>query len=242
MRRAMAAWSSPMVGRRAMSCPHVPAPASWGGQYACARRARSSSRGGLPDEGCAMSSSEIPPGYNTPIPARITTPGRVTTRIGTLEFTDGIPTPDTTALLYDHLDFQRAVDVFLRCIPAASLEAMRRGQSDTGLEACHQVGITDELLGSNPLYLTSPWMPANVHGATSGTGGIRTLGPVRAVRFQGGCIRPLCHRSGLEGSAGAPSPCPRFARAGGRPGSLCCGIRHPWRGARAAEWGALLRR
>ena len=28
-----------------------------------------------------------------------------------------------------------------------------------------------------------------------GTGGIRTPGPVKVVRFQGGCIRPLCHRS-----------------------------------------------
>ncbi len=28
-----------------------------------------------------------------------------------------------------------------------------------------------------------------------GTGGIRTPGTLRFVRFQGGCIRPLCHRS-----------------------------------------------
>jgi hypothetical protein len=28
-----------------------------------------------------------------------------------------------------------------------------------------------------------------------GTGGIRTPGTFQFVRFQGGCIRPLCHRS-----------------------------------------------
>ena len=41
----------------------------------------------------------------------------------------------------------------------------------------------------------SPWTSANVHGGTSGTGGIRTPGPLRASRFQGECICPLCHRS-----------------------------------------------
>lgn len=37
--------------------------------------------------------------------------------------------------------------------------------------------------------------------AIGGTGGIRTLGPVKVGRFQGGCIRPLCHRSAREASA-----------------------------------------
>ena len=40
-------------------------------------------------------------GYNTPIPAKIMTPDRVETRIGTLAFTDGFPTQATADLLYD---------------------------------------------------------------------------------------------------------------------------------------------
>ncbi|HEY2332748.1 MAG TPA: DUF1214 domain-containing protein [Acidimicrobiales bacterium] len=73
------------------------------------------------------------------------TPDRVETRLGTLEFTDGFPTPGTAEMLYDHLDFVRAVEVFLSCIPAASLEAMRRGMAELGIEHRHQVAIVGNL-------------------------------------------------------------------------------------------------
>lgn len=93
-------------------------------------------------------------GYNTPIPAAITTPDRVQTRIGELRFADGVPTPETARALYDHLDFLRGVEVFLGCIPAASLEGLRRGMVELGRDACHKGAITDRLLDSNPLLLT----------------------------------------------------------------------------------------
>ena len=98
--------------------------------------------------------SEVPEGYNTPIPSSITTPDSVETRIGRLEFFDGVPTPSTSALLWDHLDFLRGVEVFLNGIPAASLEAMNRGLQSLGLDACHKAVIADELLDSNGLFLT----------------------------------------------------------------------------------------
>jgi hypothetical protein len=93
-------------------------------------------------------------GYNTPIPEKITTPDRVETRIGTLVFDDGMPTVETAEALWDHLDFLRGVEVFLTCIPAASLEAMHQGMRELGLDACHKVAMADELLDSNPLFLT----------------------------------------------------------------------------------------
>ncbi len=62
----------------------------------------------------------------TDIPEAITTPDRVETRIGTLEFFDGIPTKETSQLVYDHLDFSRAKEAFLNGIPAASIEGLRR--------------------------------------------------------------------------------------------------------------------
>lgn len=37
--------------------------------------------------------------------ASISTPDRVESRLGTLEFLDGAPTPDTSEVLYDNLDF-----------------------------------------------------------------------------------------------------------------------------------------
>ncbi len=98
--------------------------------------------------------SEIPSGYNTPIPPSIMTPDVVDSRIGRLEFADGVPTVETTSLLWDHLDFIRGVEVFLNCIPAASLEAMNMGMQSLGLDACHKVAIADELLDSNPMFLT----------------------------------------------------------------------------------------
>jgi hypothetical protein len=98
--------------------------------------------------------SEPPPGYNTPIPTSITTPARVETRIGTLEFDDGMPLPDTAARLFDHLDFVRGVEAFLSCIPAASLESMHLGMRAMGIDACHKIALADDLLDSNPLFLT----------------------------------------------------------------------------------------
>ena len=93
-------------------------------------------------------------GYNTPVPVQITTPDRVATSIGELRFDDGVPTAETTMCLYDHLDLLRGVEVFLGCIPAASLEGIRRGMVEVAGDACHQGAITDRLLDSDPLLLT----------------------------------------------------------------------------------------
>ncbi|WP_228479387.1 DUF1254 domain-containing protein [Microbacterium atlanticum] len=101
-----------------------------------------------------MSRQHIPSGYNTPIPTEITTPDAVSTRVGELRFADGVPTRETAERLFDHLDFLRAVEVFLGCVPAASLEAIRRATVEVGADACHKGVITDRLLDSNPLLLT----------------------------------------------------------------------------------------
>jgi hypothetical protein len=94
------------------------------------------------------------PGFNQKIPEKIMTPDSVKTRIGTLAFVDGVPTVETTHSLYDHLDFLRGVEVFLNFIPAASLEGLRRGQVERGATKSNQVLLFDELMDSNPLFLT----------------------------------------------------------------------------------------
>jgi len=94
------------------------------------------------------------PGFNHKIPAKIMTPDRVRTRLGTLKFVDGVPTPDTVRLTYDNLDFLRGVEVFLNFIPAASLESLRLGNIERGATRCNQAAIFDELLDSAPLLLT----------------------------------------------------------------------------------------
>ncbi len=46
----------------------------------------------------------------------ISTPDRIDSRLGRLEFDDGAPSEATAALLYDHLDFMNGVQAFLgRC-------------------------------------------------------------------------------------------------------------------------------
>lgn len=94
------------------------------------------------------------PGYNYKIPEKIMTPDKVSTRIGDLEFFDGMPTPDTVQKVYDNLDLMRGVETFLNGIPATSIEAVRLGFIDMGADSCNQVFICDQLLDSAPLLLT----------------------------------------------------------------------------------------
>jgi hypothetical protein len=94
------------------------------------------------------------PGYNNKIPAEIMTPDTVETRIGTLKFFDGFPTKETSQKVYDNLDFMRGVETFLNFIPAASIEGLRRGMAEMGATAANQAVIFDQLMDSNPLFLT----------------------------------------------------------------------------------------
>ena len=66
----------------------------------------------------------------------------------------GIPTEETAAAIYNHLDYIRGVESFLNGMPAASLEAIRRGQASLGVKNYNQVLIFDQLMDSNPLFLT----------------------------------------------------------------------------------------
>ena len=51
-----------------------------------------------------------------PIPPSISTPDKVETRIGTLDFKDGMPSKDTIAKVYDNLDFTHAFDAFVNTL------------------------------------------------------------------------------------------------------------------------------
>jgi hypothetical protein len=94
------------------------------------------------------------PGYNTKIPESILTPHDLKTRVGTFKYFDGIPTKETAEAIYNHLDYIRGVEAFLNGMPAASLEAIRRSQEVNGETHSYQVRIFDQLMDSNPLFLT----------------------------------------------------------------------------------------
>ncbi len=85
----------------------------------------------------------------------ISTPDQVETSIGTLEFMDGAPTPETAEAVYDYLDTARAMDAFLKGIPGASLKGLIDGTRSIGAEEAHEVVIFDKLMDTESLYLTA---------------------------------------------------------------------------------------
>jgi hypothetical protein len=84
----------------------------------------------------------------------ISTPDRVESRLGTLEFRDGAPTQATAELLYDHLDFTHGIEAFINSFPGASLTAMREGFLSAGIED-NSVVLFSELMDSASLFLTA---------------------------------------------------------------------------------------
>ena len=103
---------------------------------------------------CEPATAVAKPKYATDIPSSITTPDETETRIGRLKFFDGMPDEATVKLAYDNLDFQRGVNAFINAIPIASMYAMREGIREGGVTANNMVGITEDLLDSQSLFLT----------------------------------------------------------------------------------------
>jgi hypothetical protein len=97
---------------------------------------------------------EILSKFKTDIPTKILTPNHVNTRIGELEFYDGIPTDATLEKVYENLDFIRGIDVFLNFIPATSIEGMRLGMLELGLDNYNKVVVMDNLMDATSLFLT----------------------------------------------------------------------------------------
>jgi hypothetical protein len=102
-----------------------------------------------------VSAGDIPNGYNTKIPSSIMTPDKVKTRIGTLEFFDGVPSKETAQLVLDNLTFLRGVEVFLNGVPMASIHALVEGYKSIGVTEANHMIVTDKLMDSNPLFLTA---------------------------------------------------------------------------------------
>jgi hypothetical protein len=100
----------------------------------------------LPHLATAQASARIPPA--------ITTPDKVETSIGTLEFKDGAPSAETVQKVYDNLDYVRGVDAFMNSFSGASAYAIRKGFQSIGAED-NTVIVFSELMDSNSLFLTA---------------------------------------------------------------------------------------
>ena len=84
-----------------------------------------------------------------------TTSDSVETRIGTLSFEKGYPTPETARKVYDEMDFQRAVQAFLWAFPAVSFESIRVvAKRDLGADD-NDLAIADHFVDTKGVWLTA---------------------------------------------------------------------------------------
>ena len=85
------------------------------------------------------------PGVSEDALASVGMPERLESPFGAMEFFDGLPLSDTVRRSYDALDLMRGVEVFLNCMPGASMVAMRSGFRSIGQTAGNILGYTDPL-------------------------------------------------------------------------------------------------
>ena len=88
------------------------------------------------------------------IPPSITTPDKVESRLGTLDFKDGAPGKATLEKAYDHIDFTHAYETFVNTMQGVSLVAARRGFLDAGVKD-NEILIFSELMDAKSLFLTA---------------------------------------------------------------------------------------
>lgn len=86
--------------------------------------------------------------------ARLSTPDLVESPFGALRLFDGVPLAETVALAYDGLDLIRGIDVFLNCVPGASLVALRAGLRSVGVTSAREIAYTDPRSNSRAIGLT----------------------------------------------------------------------------------------
>lgn len=87
-------------------------------------------------------------------PESIVTPERVETRIGTLEFPDGVPSASTSGHVYDFLDFTYAYRAFMDNMRGVSINALMQGMKDIGMKP-NEVLVFSELMDCHSLFLTA---------------------------------------------------------------------------------------
>src|SRR6187549_1838183 len=88
------------------------------------------------------------------IPSSITTPDKVESRLGTLNFKDGAPDKATLEKAYDQIDVTHAYNAFVNTMQGVSLVAGRRAFLDAGVKD-NEILIFSELMDAKSLFLTA---------------------------------------------------------------------------------------
>jgi hypothetical protein len=99
-----------------------------------------------PHLAAAQTASEPPPS--------ITTPEKVESRLGTLDFKDGAPSRATLDKVYDGIDFANAQRAFADTFQGVSLHAIRKGLQSVGVNDNEAI-IFSELMDAKSLWLTT---------------------------------------------------------------------------------------
>ncbi len=89
-----------------------------------------------------------------PVPSSITTPDSVSTRLGTLDFKDGMPGAATAAKVYDHIDFTHAYEAFVNTMQGVNFEAIHRGFLAAGVKD-NEILVFSKLMDAKSLFLTA---------------------------------------------------------------------------------------
>ena len=89
-----------------------------------------------------------------PIPPSISTPDKVDSRLGILEFKDGVPNKATAEKVFDNLDFTYAYRAFIDNMRGVSIHALRKGMQDIGVKD-NEVLVFSELMDAMSLFLTA---------------------------------------------------------------------------------------
>lgn len=91
----------------------------------------------------------------TDIPGGISSPNIIESeQLGTLEFFDGVPQPETEEKVYDYIDLVNAIDAYTNGIHIASMEAIKNGILSFGPENQTAI-IFEDLMDSKALFLTA---------------------------------------------------------------------------------------
>ena len=84
----------------------------------------------------------------------ISAPDQLDSRLGKLDFVDGVPSSGTSELVYDQLDFGHGLNAYLNGFPGASTWALRKGFHEAGVQD-NEILIFSELMDSQSLFLTA---------------------------------------------------------------------------------------
>ncbi len=88
------------------------------------------------------------------VPTALTTPDKVETRLGTLEFQNGAPSKATTEKMYEHIDFTHAYETFVNTLSGVSIRAAHKGFLAAGVKD-NEVMIFSDLMDAKSLFLTA---------------------------------------------------------------------------------------